>query len=91
MNRLLGTLFALATLAAIAFAILNYGNYTSMVFTATTDAPATPADAPAEGDVIPADAEVEIYVDDTLDPLVDTTAVDAIEGPDRSADGHISM
>ena len=30
MNRLLGTLFALATLAAIAFAILNYGNYTSM-------------------------------------------------------------
>lgn len=91
MNRLLGTLFALATLAAIAFAILNYCNYTSMVFTATTDAPATPADAPAEGDVIPADAEVEIYVDDTLDPLVDTTAVDAIEGPDRSAAEHISM
>lgn len=82
MNRLLGTLFALATLAAIAFAILNYGNYTSMVFTVTTDAPATPADAPAE---------VEIYVDDTLDPLVDTTTVDAIEDPDRSADEHISM
>lgn len=82
MNRLLGTLFALATLAAIAFAILNYGNYTSMVFTATTDAPVTPADAPAE---------VEIYVDDTLDPLVDTTTVDAIEGPNRSAAEHISM
>lgn len=91
MNRLLGTLFALATLAAIAFAILNYGNYTSMVFIPTTEEPATPADAPAEGDVIPADAEVEIYVDDTLDPLVDTTTVDAIEDPDRSADGHISM
>lgn len=91
MNRLLGTLFALATLAAIAFAILNYGNYTSMVFIPTTEEPATPADAPAEGDVIPADAEVEIYVDDTLDPLVDTTTVDAIEGPYRSADGHISM
>lgn len=30
MNRLLGTLFAVATIAAIAFAILNYGNYTSM-------------------------------------------------------------
>ena len=30
MNRLLGTLFALATLAAIVFAILNIGNYTSM-------------------------------------------------------------
>lgn len=91
MNRLLGTLFALATLAAIAFAILNYGNYTSMVFIPTTEEPATPADAPAEGDVIPADAEVEIYVDDTLDPLVDTTTVDAIDAPDRSADGHISM
>ena len=91
MNRLLGTLFALATLAAIAFAILNYGNYTSMVFIPTTEEPATPADAPAEGDVIPADAEVEIYVDDTLDQLVDTTTVDAIDAPDRSADGHISM
>lgn len=82
MNRLIGTLFALATLAAIAFAILNYGSYTSMVFIPTTEEPATPADAPAE---------VEIYVDDTLDPLVDTTTVDAIDAPVRSADGHISM
>ena len=80
MNRLLGTLFALATLVAIAFAILNYGNYTSMCFIPTTEEPATPAD----GDVIPADAEVEIYVDDTLDPLVDTTTVDAVATPDRS-------
>ena len=31
MNRFFGTLFALATLGAIAFAILNYGNYTSML------------------------------------------------------------
>ena len=31
MNRLLGTLFAVATIVAIAFAILNYGNYTSML------------------------------------------------------------
>lgn len=30
MNRLLGTLFAIATIAAIVFAILNFGNYTSM-------------------------------------------------------------
>jgi hypothetical protein len=91
MNRLLGTLFALATLVAIAFAILNYGNYTSMCFIPTTEEPATPADAPAEGDVIPADAGVEIYVDDTLDPLVDTTTVDAIDAPVRSAAEHISM
>ena len=91
MNRLLGTLFALATLVAIAFAILNYGNYTSMCFIPTTEEPATPADAPAEGDVIPADAEVEIYVDDTLDPLVDTTVVDAVATPDRSTVEPISM
>ena len=31
MNRFFGTLFALATLGAIAFAILNSGNYTSML------------------------------------------------------------
>lgn len=30
MNRFLGTIFAIATLVAIAFAILNFGNYTSM-------------------------------------------------------------
>ena len=30
MNRLLGTLFALATLVAIVFAILNIDNYSSM-------------------------------------------------------------
>ena len=30
MNRLVGTLFAIATLVVIAFAILNFGNYTSM-------------------------------------------------------------
>lgn len=91
MNRLLGTLFALATLAAIAFAILNYGNYTSMVFTATTDAPVTPAELSAEGSAMPVDVNIDGAVDDTLDLPLDTMAVDAIEDPDRSADGHISM
>lgn len=33
MNRIIGTLFALATLAAIAYAIYNAGNYTSICFT----------------------------------------------------------
>ena len=33
MNRILGTIFALATLAAIAYAIMNVGNYTSICFT----------------------------------------------------------
>ena len=91
MNRLLGTLFALATLAAIAFAILNYGNYTSMVFTATTDTPVRPVELSAEGAAPPVDVDIDGAVDDTLAPLVDTTTVDAIEGPVRSADGHISM
>ena len=84
MNRLLGTLFALATLAAIAFAILNYGNYTSMVFIPTTEEPATPADAPV-------DVDIDGTVDDTFDLPLDTMAVDAIEDPDRSAAEHISM
>lgn len=38
MNRIIGTLFALATLAAIAYAIYNAGNYTSICFT-EEDAP----------------------------------------------------
>jgi hypothetical protein len=32
MNRIIGTLFALATLAAIAYAIYNAGSYSSMCF-----------------------------------------------------------
>lgn len=32
MNRILGTLFAIATLAAIAYAIFNAGNYSSICF-----------------------------------------------------------
>lgn len=32
MKRLLGWLFAIIALAVIAFAVLNYGNYTSMCF-----------------------------------------------------------
>lgn len=91
MNRLLGTLFALATLAAIAFAILNYGNYTSMVFTATTDTPVTPAELSVEGSATPVDVDIDGVVDDTFDLPLDTMAVDAIEDPDRSAAEHISM
>lgn len=32
MNRIIGTIFALASLAAIAYAIYNAGNYTSICF-----------------------------------------------------------
>jgi hypothetical protein len=39
MNRIIGTIFALASLAAIAYAIMNTGEYTSICFT-QEDAPA---------------------------------------------------
>lgn len=61
MNRLIGTLFALASLAAIAFAILNYGSYTSMCY--------TPAPTPAVSIV-----EEEIVEPDSLstpDPIIE--------------------
>lgn len=38
MNRIIGTIFALASLAAIAYAIMNTGEYTSICFT-QEDAP----------------------------------------------------
>ena len=37
MNRIIGILFTIATLAIIVFAILNYGNYRSLCFTAPTE------------------------------------------------------
>ena len=63
MNRLLGTLFALATLVAIVFAILNYGNYSSMCSaSAVESAEAVDSEQliiyeePADKDVIPVDS-----------------------------------
>jgi hypothetical protein len=40
MNRFLGVLFALATIAIVVFAILNTGNYRSMVFDTNEEMPA---------------------------------------------------
>lgn len=37
MNRIIGILFTIATLAIIVFAILNYGNYRSLCFTEPTE------------------------------------------------------
>ena len=69
MNRLLGTLFALATLAAIAFAILNYGTYTSMCATPTE--PATPTDTLEMVDTLNIVAPLDI----ATTPLVDDTTI----------------
>lgn len=66
MNRLLGTLFAVAALVVIAFAILNYGNYTSMRFAAEP----TSADADAV-----LSEQVEVADDEALTELADSVAL----------------
>ena len=91
MNRFLGTLFALATIVAAAFAILNYGNYTSMCFSAASADSTTVVDIPAEESAPTVDVDDDTASDATIDPLVDTTTVDAIGAPVRSAAEHISM
>ena len=53
MNRLLGTLFAIATIVAIVFAILNAGSYTSIC--ATTEP--TPVDSVAVESTVVVDKE----------------------------------
>lgn len=55
MKRLLGWLFAIAALAIVAFAVLNYGNYTSMCFD-DNDTSSTPpqTEAPTVVDSLPA-------------------------------------
>lgn len=75
MNRILGTLFALATLAAIAFAILNSGTYTSICF--------TPAEDPAPADTLDMvdtlDPEDTFATPDT--PLTDDADIAPIDAP----------
>lgn len=66
MNRILGTLFAVAALVVIAFAILNYGNYTSMRFAAEP----TSADADAV-----LSEQVEVADDEALTEPADSVAL----------------
>lgn len=74
MNRLLGTLFAIATIAAIVFAILNFGNYTSM----RSAAEPTSADADAV-----LSEQVEVADDEALTEPADSVALGetALESP----------
>ena len=68
MNRIIGTIFALASLAAIAYAIMNTGEYTSICFT-QGDAPAEEAVeiAPEEDIAIERDSvEVVMELRDSL-------------------------
>ena len=91
MNRFLGTLFALATIVAAAFAILNYGNYTSMCFSAASADSTTVVDIPAEESAPTVDVVDDTASDATIAPLADTTVVDAVATPDRSPVEPISM
>ena len=74
MNRFLGTLFAVAVLVVIAFAILNYGNYTSMRFAAEP----TSADVDAV-----LSEQVEVADDEALTEPADSVALGetALESP----------
>lgn len=58
MNRILGTLFAIATLAAIAYAIFNAGNYSSICFDKELNSEiATQEFTTSEGDINTEDEE----------------------------------
>lgn len=69
MNRFLGTIFAIATLVAIAFAILNFGNYTSM---RSTSEPAS-----ADADVVLGE-QAEATEEETLTEPTDSLATEDI-------------
>jgi hypothetical protein len=72
-QRFIGILFTLATLAVIAFAILNHGNYHSICFdesAATVETPAIEAEAEigveSEAEI---EAEAEVIEEDTTIPF----------------------
>lgn len=72
-NRILGTLFTLAALAIILFAILNRGNYRSMLF-GKSEEPAveiTEGVAPEAAEAIDtADAEFDLKEEEALSEQV---------------------
>lgn len=70
-QRFIGILFTLATLAVIAFAILNHGNYHSICFDESVTTVETPAiEAEAEIEVeSEVEAEAEVIEEDTTIPF----------------------
>ncbi len=69
MNRLLGWLLAIIALAIIVFAVMNYGNYTSMYF---DEQDVTSASDTEISDISP--MEEDAPSEDTSLPTDDTTA-----------------
>ena len=64
-NRILGTLFTLAALAIILFAILNRGNYRSMLFGKSEEPTTETAEA-----IDTADAELDLKEEEALSEQV---------------------
>ena len=79
MNRIIGILFTITTLAIIVFAILNYGNYRSMCFNAsgraemveeTVDLPCVEAcDSLAVEPVVTPEEVVEVVEEQKIESL----------------------
>lgn len=77
MNRLLGWLLAIIALAIIVFAVMNYGNYTSMYFDeqdVTSDSDTEILDISPMGEDAPSE-DTSLSTDDTTA----TTSADIIE------------
>ena len=79
MNRVIGVLFALATIAIVAFAILNTGNYRSMCFTAEEEVASTTIEV-VETVVEENIPDAEGTEDIVIEPL--TLSTDVVEGED---------
>ncbi|MBQ8493064.1 MAG: hypothetical protein IJ464_02140 [Alistipes sp.] len=69
-NRLLGTLCALAIIAVMAFAVLNYGNYTSLCFNQKVE---TAAESTPTHPEPTTDAVIETTVEPLSEPVVEET------------------
>lgn len=74
-NRILGTLFTLAALAIILFAILNRGNYRSMLFGKSGE----PAVEITEGVAMEATEAIDTAVEETI-PVEESLSEQVVDG-----------
>ncbi|MBR2975735.1 MAG: hypothetical protein IKC57_02705 [Alistipes sp.] len=74
-NRILGTLFTLAALAIILFAILNRGNYRSMLFGKSEE----PAVEITEGVTTEAAEAIDTAVEEAI-PVEESSSEQVVEG-----------
>ena len=77
-NRILGTLFTLAALAIILFAILNRGNYRSMLF-GRVEEPATEAMELAVESATETTEAIDTAVEEVI-PVEESSSEQVVEG-----------